>query len=569
MTRWPPLAFPILVVVGIVGTVVALLLDAHDTLAAWLAAAVATSSVSIGALCVLMISYLVRGRWTNQLHIPLAAASLTIPIAGLLFIPILVGMPWLYPWTSARPDTAFKATYLAPWFFAGRTVLYFVVWSTIACWMRLVWGDTFRMTRAASAGLIVYALSASLASIDWIELLSPNFHSSIYGLILITFQILAGYSFAIAMVTTGRDDATPLPGYGGLMLSTLLLWGYIQAMQYITIWSANIPREAVWYLSRQSGGWLYLYWAIIALQFIVPFFALLSERVRNGALPLWIIACDTLVMRLLESCLLVLPAADAQGPVLWLAVPSAVAATIGILGQPFSSCSFGWSILRRIAGRFRPPADEKKSDPTQHNNDGERRGHCQPASDRERVDASRGIVTVAKQPQVIDKTANLTLAGFDQRQPQARCIEPECRQNSCHPAVGCYHENACWMGKLVAGRLVSNTIAERRSDLLFGFSIGKQKRGGGAKRAGPDLLTSHCLRVRRAILRIKPDDHKVKILARREPGLGETGSGNGEDRATQRVTGKVRQNQHRGVTRQEFAEPVCHAIVVAQHGCGR
>jgi hypothetical protein len=332
MTRWPPYAFPALALAGIAATVVALIIDAHATLAAWLAAVVATSAVPIGALCILMISYLVRGRWTSHLHIPLTAASLTVPVAGLLFIPVLVGMPWLYSWTSDRPEAAFKAAYLAPWFFAGRTVLYFVIWTALAWWMRVVWGDTVRMIRAASAGLIVYSLSASLAGVDWVESLSPSFHSSIYGLILITFQILTGYSFALAVTMAGRRGTSPLPGYGGLMLATLLLWGYIQAMQYITIWSANIPREAVWYLSRESGGWFYLYWTIITLQFIIPFFALLSADVRDNAFALWVIACNTLVMRLLESCLLVLPAAGAQGPVLWLAVPAAVAATVGILG---------------------------------------------------------------------------------------------------------------------------------------------------------------------------------------------------------------------------------------------
>jgi hypothetical protein len=332
MTRWSLYAFPVLALVGIVATVVALFIDAHATLAAWLAAAVATSAIPIGALCVLMISYLVRGRWTNHLHVLLTTASLSIPVAGLLFIPVLVGMPWLYSWTGDRPDAAFKAAYLAPWLFAGRTVLYFVIWAVLAWWMRMVWGDTVRMIRAASAGLIVYSLSASLAGVDWVESLSPGFHSSIYGLILITFQILAGYSFVLAMTLAGRRGASPLPGYGGLLLAVLLLWGYIQAMQYITIWSANIPREAVWYLSRESGGWFYVYWAIIAFQFIVPFFALLSADVREGAFPLWIIACDSLVMRLLESCLLVLPAAGAQGAILWLAVPATVAATVGILG---------------------------------------------------------------------------------------------------------------------------------------------------------------------------------------------------------------------------------------------
>ena len=58
------------------------------------------------ALAVLMIGYLVRGSWTEALHMPLTAAALTMPIAGILFVPVLIGIPWLYPW---RTDAAARA----------------------------------------------------------------------------------------------------------------------------------------------------------------------------------------------------------------------------------------------------------------------------------------------------------------------------------------------------------------------------------------------------------------------------------------------------------------------------
>ena len=50
------------------------------------------------------------------------------------------------------------------------------------------------MTRAASVGLIVYALTVSLAGVDWMESLEPDFHSSIYGLLFLSFFIAAAGS---------------------------------------------------------------------------------------------------------------------------------------------------------------------------------------------------------------------------------------------------------------------------------------------------------------------------------------------------------------------------------------
>src|SRR5437868_7146217 len=128
MISWPSWSLPVLALSGMIGTAIALMLDAHDALAAWLAAAIAVSAVSVGALAVLMITYLVRGTWTNDLHVPLTAASLVIPIAGLMFLPVILGLPWLYPWAHGRPGGAFKAVYLTPWFFILRSSLYFAVW---------------------------------------------------------------------------------------------------------------------------------------------------------------------------------------------------------------------------------------------------------------------------------------------------------------------------------------------------------------------------------------------------------------------------------------------------------
>ena len=322
-----------LVVAGIFGSALALALDAHATLAAWLAAAVAVSAVPIGSLAVLFCTYLMRRTWTYEMHTPLVAAALTIPVCGLLFIPVLIGIPWLYPWTHVRPEHAFQAIYLMPSTFVSCSVIYFVIWSVLAIWARHAANDIAQSRRAGSIGLIVYALTGSLAAVDWIESLTPDFHSSIYGLLFVTFQLLAGLSFAISFViTTGRRSAA-LSGYGALLLATVLLWAYMHAMQYIIIWSGNIPDEIVWYIRRLKDGWAIVFWGLISFQFFIPFFAMLPARARRSPNWLLTIAVGTLAARFVESCLLILPAAGVTTAISWLAVPAATAAAIGIVGM--------------------------------------------------------------------------------------------------------------------------------------------------------------------------------------------------------------------------------------------
>jgi hypothetical protein len=332
---WPASALA-----GVVGSIAGLFIDPHALLASYLAAAVAWSAISLGALAVLLVTYVVRGEWTEGLHAPLTAAALMLPVAGLLFVPVLIAVPWLYPWAAeVERHGALQGIYLTPWFFIVRTIAYFIIWTMLVLWARDAWGDLGRMIRAGSVGLIVYALTGSFAGIDWIESLSPEFHSSVYGLLFVTFQILAGFAFALFVVLRQRQ---PTLRYGDIFLSILLLWAYIHAMQYIVIWSGDIPDELVWYLHRSSDGWGVVLTALVLLQFVIPFFAMLSERVRYGRGPLLVIAGGTLALRFVEAFWLVLPSTSAGGPVLVLTIPATVMAIGGVWLLAFAE------MLRRV-----------------------------------------------------------------------------------------------------------------------------------------------------------------------------------------------------------------------------
>jgi hypothetical protein len=111
----------------------------------------------------------------------------------------------------------------------------------------------------------------------------------------------------------------------------LLFWGYIQAMQYIVIWSGDIPAEARWYLLRAAGGWEIVAWTIVFGQGVLPFLALLSPRVRESGRALAAIAAVTLAMRLIEAAWLVLPPASLP-PVQAALLLVAAWAAIGGLG---------------------------------------------------------------------------------------------------------------------------------------------------------------------------------------------------------------------------------------------
>jgi len=315
--------------IGLGGLVVGLWIDPRTALASYLVAWTAMSAVPIGALAILFTAYLVRAGWTADLHELLSGAALTIPVVAILFIPVVAGIGELYPW-AVEPShlPAFKAAYLTPWFFVLRSISYFTIWTALALWGARAYGNDVAMKRVASVGLIVWALTVSWAGIDWLESLEPQFHSSIYGLLMIGFQLLAGLGFAVlALLLFRRTRRMSNAAYAGTLLSVLLLWAYLHAMQYIIIWTGNIPDEVAWYLERLRGAWDIALWTLFVFQFVAPFFALLSEGVRGNTQALLWLAGITLALRYLEAAILILPPLELVNAAFWLDLPAAILAT--------------------------------------------------------------------------------------------------------------------------------------------------------------------------------------------------------------------------------------------------
>jgi hypothetical protein len=292
------------------------LIDLRTTLAAYLVGWITIASIPIGALTILPMTYLVRRAWTDDLHPILVAVLATLPLCGVLFVPVLLGQSLLYPAASGASLPAFKTIYLAPWVFALRAIIYFVIWSVLAGWLALSWGSPARMIRSASVTLIVASLTVSLAGIDWFESLSADFHSSIYGLLFLSFTILSSLAFSIGFGLLSPHRIPSVRGYGGLFVGTLLLWAYLHAMQYIVIWAGNIPDEVTWYLDRSDDGWQYVVMLLAFGQFVVPFLLLLSERVRRNRHGLLALCAASLCMRAIEAAVLALPELDDLSPLL-------------------------------------------------------------------------------------------------------------------------------------------------------------------------------------------------------------------------------------------------------------
>jgi hypothetical protein len=309
----------------LLGCLLAGFASARERLLSYLFCFLFFTGISIGSLALIMVHVLSGGAWGELLRQPLLAAARTLPLQALLAIPILVGLPDLYPWanpdaTAHDPMLRDQSWYLAPTFFVVRTIIYFVVW------IALLWmigastrdpGRTRALPRIAAGGLIVYALSSLFAATDWAMSLLPHWHSSTFGLMVATGWMLAAAALAIvcALLWSSARTASAdlLHDLGNLLLMFVLAWSYLAFMQYLTVWIADLPAETAWYIPRTLSSWRALAIFLIAFHFAVPFAVLLSRRAKRRTLWLAGIAALLLVAHLADAFWLVIPTFRPRG----------------------------------------------------------------------------------------------------------------------------------------------------------------------------------------------------------------------------------------------------------------
>jgi hypothetical protein len=193
---------------------------------------------------------------------------------------------------------AAQAHYFAgPWLLT-RLALYFAIWIVLGAWLARVRGA--RRTPVAAAAAVLYVLTATLFAVDWLASSRPASIDTIVGFVLVGGQLTSALAFAI-LVLALRSPAVPRSAaadrrqdLGNLLLSAAVFYAYVLVMQLLIIWSADLPREADWYVAR--GGALGVSAAIgLTLTHSVAIGLLCSRRVKRSRAALLATAALVLV----------------------------------------------------------------------------------------------------------------------------------------------------------------------------------------------------------------------------------------------------------------------------------
>ncbi len=288
------------------------------------------TSIALGAAVLIALMGVTKAGWGVVIRRIPEAMTGYLPIGMVTMLAVaLFGMHDLYEWSHPNIVShdhllQHKAPLLNVTGFLVRLVVIFTLWIALTWAMRRQSvlqdsdGDerhTHNNVKLSAIFLIVFALSLTVATLDWLMSLEPHWFSTIFGVYhfagLFTAAIAVIILFVVCMQRAGylaEVNANHLHDLGKLLFAFCTFWAYIWVSQYLLIWYANIPEETGYYMVRQDHGWQSLWVLNLALRWVVPFLVLLPRPNKRNPKVLALVAVIVLIGHWLDTYLQIMPA---------------------------------------------------------------------------------------------------------------------------------------------------------------------------------------------------------------------------------------------------------------------
>ena len=314
--------------------------DTGNLYRAYLVAFIFFLSFALGGMWHVLIHHAAKAGWSVTTRRIGENMMSTVPVLVLLFIPIaFLGLGDVFPWVDPEAWgwpaheahlVEAKHAFLNPTAFLIRAAIYFAAWIAIGWFFysKSVAQDktgahehSRKMSLLSPIGIMLFALTLTGASFDWIMSTDPRWFSTIFGLYYFAGCAICCYAgiALISMVLKGtgvvKDDihTEHFHGMGKMLFGFTVFWSYIAFSQYMLYWYANMPEETAWFMRRGNEGWLKWSYVLAIGHFIVPFFFLMSRHTKRRTLTFALGACWLLVMHALDMYWLVLPTFNEGG----------------------------------------------------------------------------------------------------------------------------------------------------------------------------------------------------------------------------------------------------------------
>jgi hypothetical protein len=272
--------------------------------------AVYFTGISVIGMFFMSYNYLAEAGWSAVFkRIPEALPSF-LPVTGIIMlVTFFVAGHDLFHWTHEElydpgnklydPIINGKKGFLNTPFFLIRMVIYFVSWYFL--WKVLrnaslkedeIGGVEFynKSIRFGTAFLVVFAVTSSTSAWDFVMSIDTHWFSTMFGWYTLASWHVSGLAVITLMVVTLREmgylravNSSHLRDLGKFVFAFSIFWTYVWFAQFLLIYYANLPEEAIYYKDRFHGyGGIFKapFFISLFLNFFFPFLVLMTRDAK-------------------------------------------------------------------------------------------------------------------------------------------------------------------------------------------------------------------------------------------------------------------------------------------------
>lgn len=259
--------------------------------------------------------YLARSGWSATVRrIGESFTPFLIPAAvlGLIFC-LAGGIDHLYEWPHDKYVVGdelleHKQAYLNPTGMIIRTIIGFAIWSGLGMW---IFKNSVKQDETGAESInklngrispvfvMLMALSLTTFSVDFVMSLHPHWFSTMWTVNIWVTMWQAGMALTTGIVLWLHNKGSlrafinenHIHDLGKMLFALTVFWAYIAFSQFLLMWYANLPEEAIFWNARLHDGWGIYTLALVVLKFLIPFPLMLPRNVKRGKGPMLMIMC--------------------------------------------------------------------------------------------------------------------------------------------------------------------------------------------------------------------------------------------------------------------------------------
>ncbi|MBI3721165.1 MAG: hypothetical protein HY248_01315, partial [Fimbriimonas ginsengisoli] len=179
-----------------------------------------------------------------------------------------------------------------------------------------------KRTNFAAPGIVFFVITVTLAVTDWVMSLDAHWYSTMFGPLFVVGPALGALALCTLIVCVNADKSpfnqimslSLTKDLGNMLFTLNLFWAYFNFSQFIIYWNGNLPTPAGYYFHRSADGWNFIGGFLIVFQFLVPFFALMTPRIKASPRALAWVCGWLILMRFLDVYYIVTPMYRTTGP---------------------------------------------------------------------------------------------------------------------------------------------------------------------------------------------------------------------------------------------------------------